>query len=170
VDDLAEERQFDFLEGEWDAVCSFPRPDGSWGEGPGTLTATRVLDGRVFLEFFEGPYLGESIKGLSLRAFNPHSRCWEHTWTDTASPGGFLVWRGRFEDGSITLCGEWDDDGGRRVQSRLTWSRITDRSAHWESHRSLDGGRTWARHWVIDLTRRGSSSWTRPPGRDPGSR
>jgi hypothetical protein len=36
----AEAKQFDFLEGEWNAVCRFPLPDGSWGEGPGSLTVT----------------------------------------------------------------------------------------------------------------------------------
>lgn len=149
-----EASQFDFLEGEWEAVCRFPRPDGSWGEGPGTLRATKVLDGCVFLEFFEGPYLGETIQGLSLRAFNPQTQYWEHTWTDTGSPGGFLVWRGRFKDGVIDLFGEWDDDRGQRVRSRLTWSAITERRAHWESHRSLDGGKTWSKHWVIDFTRK----------------
>jgi uncharacterized protein DUF1579 len=148
-----EAREFDFLEGEWNALCRFPRSDGSWGEGPGMLQATRVLDGYVLLEFFEGPYLGEHIKGLGLRAFNPVSRCWEHTWTDTASPGGFQVWRGRFEGAKIDLYGEWDDVRGRRVRSRLTWSEITGSRAHWESHRSLDGGVTWSPHWVIDFTR-----------------
>ena len=28
----AEARQFDFLEGEWNALCRFPLPDGAWGE------------------------------------------------------------------------------------------------------------------------------------------
>ena len=153
-----EARQFDFLEGEWDAVCRFPRPDGSWGEGPGTLKASRVLDGCVSLEFFEGPYQGSVIKGLGLRAFNPQTGVWEHTWTDTSAPGGFLVWRGRFEGGSIDLYGQWDGENGHHILSRLTWSRITDRSAHWESHRSMDSGKTWAKHWVIDLTRRISGS------------
>src|SRR5213593_3371224 len=98
---MPEAHEFDFLEGEWDAVCRFPRPDGTWGEGPGTLKATKVLDGSVSMEVFEGPYVGGLvIKGLGLRAFNPKSGCWEHTWTDSASPGGFPVWRGRFEDGT----------------------------------------------------------------------
>jgi hypothetical protein len=153
-----EAHQFDFLEGEWDAVCRFPRADGSWGEGPGTLKATKVLSGCVFLEFFEGPYQGEVIEGLSLRAFNPRTQCWEHTWTDTASPGGFLVWRGKFKDGGIDLFGEWDDEAGQRIRSRLTWSQITDRGAHWESYRSLDGGKTWSKHWVIDFTRKVSAN------------
>ena len=118
---MPEADEFDFLEGEWDAVCRFPYPDGSWGEGPGTLKATKVLDNR---------------KGL-----------------DTSSPGGFQVWRGRFEEGKIDLFGEWDDSG-HRVLSRLTWSAMTGSRAHWESHRSLDGGATWTKHWVIDFARR----------------
>ena len=50
----AEAKQFDFLEGEWNAICCFPLLDGSWGEGPGSLKASKVLDGGVSLEFFEG--------------------------------------------------------------------------------------------------------------------
>ncbi len=151
---VSPETQFDFLEGQWDAICRFPRADGSWGEGRGTLEATKVLDGHVFLEFFEGPYLGKRIKGLSLRAYNLRTLCWEHTWTDTAAPGGFLVWRGQFNDARIDLFGEWDDEAGQHIHSRLTWSEITERSAHWESHRSLDGGKNWSRHWLIDFTRK----------------
>jgi hypothetical protein len=150
----AETKQFDFLEGEWSALCRFPLPDGTWGEGPGSMTASKVLDGYVSLEFFEGPYQGEKIKGLGLRAFNPKTSQWEHTWTDTSAPGGFLVWRGRFAGGAIDLRGEWLDEAGRQVLSRLTWSRITDCSAHWESHRSLDDGKTWSKHWEIDFTRK----------------
>src|SRR5216684_3091495 len=81
----AEAKQFDFLEGEWNAICRFPLLDGSWGEGPGSLTASKVLNGCVSLEFFEGPYQGTMIKGLGLRAFNPQTSQWEHTWTDTSS-------------------------------------------------------------------------------------
>lgn len=151
---LTEAKRFDFLEGKWNAVCRFPRPDGSWGEGPGSMTVSRVLDGCVFLEFFEGPYLGMPIQGLGLRAFNPQTSEWEHTWTDTSAPGGFPVWRGRFEGDVIDLHGQWEDENGHEVRSRLTWSRITERSAHWESHRSMDGGKTWTRHWEIDFTRK----------------
>jgi hypothetical protein len=150
-------QQFDFLDGEWNATCRFPLLDGSWGEGPGSLTASKVLDGCVSLEFFEGPYQGTMIKGLGLRAFNRRTSEWEHTWTDTSAPGGFLVWRGRFEGKAIELHGQWDDENGHHVLSRLTWSRISERSAHWESHRSIDGGKTWNKHWVIDFTRRVTS-------------
>ena len=147
-------RQFDFLEGEWDAICRFPLSDGSWVEGPGSLKATKVLDGCVSLEFFEGRYREAFIKGLGLRAFNPRTFQWEHTWTDTSAPGGFLVWRGRFEGGAIDLHGEWVDETGQHILSRLTWSRITERSANWVSHRSLDRGKSWTKHWEIDFVRR----------------
>ena len=149
-----ETRQFDFLEGEWNAICRFPLPDGSWGEGPGSMTVSKVLDGCVSMEFFEGPYQGTMIKGLGLRAFNLQTSQWEHTWTDTSAPGGFQVWRGRFEDGAIDLHGQREDETGHDVLSRLTWSRITEWSAHWESHRSIDGGKTWTKHWTIDFTRK----------------
>jgi hypothetical protein len=149
-----EAHEFEFLEGEWTAVCRFPRADGSWGDAPGSLKASKILDGCASLEFFEGVYQGVAIKGVGLRAFNPKTQLWEHTWTDTLEPGGFRVWRGRFEGGKIDLFGEWNDDRGRRVLSRLTWSEITDNGAHWESHRSDDGGLTWAKHWVVDFVRR----------------
>jgi hypothetical protein len=155
--------QFDFLEGEWDAVCHFPNPDGTWGQGFGSLRATRVLDGAVFLEFFEGPYLGLSIKGLGLRAYNRERTQWEHTWTDSESPGNFHVWRGSFEGGAISLLSEWKDARGDSVLSRLTWSEIAFDRAHWESHRSYDGGRTWEKHWVIDFKKK--PDVTSNPGR-----
>ena len=47
------EREFDFLEGQWDAVCRVPSEEG-WVEAPGMLTASKTLDGLLFLEFFEG--------------------------------------------------------------------------------------------------------------------
>ena len=151
---VPEASQFDFLEGEWSAVCCYLCGDGTWGEGPGALKATKLLDGLVSMELFEGPYQGDMIKGLGLRAFNPQNRMWEHTWTDTSSPGGFNVWRGRFEGDHIDLLGQWKDADGQEIVSRLTWSQFTQRTAHWESHRSKDAGKTWEKHWVIDFTRK----------------
>ena len=118
------------------------------------MRATRVLDGRVFLEFFEGPYLGQVIQGLGLRAYNRERQRWEHTWTDSVSPGYFYVWSGRFEGETISLRGSWKDERGQEVLSRLTWSEITPERAHWESHRSRDGGKTWEKHWVIDFKKK----------------
>ena len=68
--------------------------------------------------------------------------------------GGFLVWCGRFEGGAIDLHSQWEDETGRNVLFRLTWSRIKERSAHWESHPSVDGGETWTKLWVIDFPRK----------------
>jgi len=147
------ERDFDFLEGEWDAFCRVPSKDG-WVEGRGSLSAARTLDGLVFVEHFEGIYHGGALKGLGLRAFNRETREWEHTWTDTLEPGHFHVWKGAFRDGKIDLLGRWNDADGGSVQSRLTWSNITAHGAHWESARSSDGGKTWEPHWVIDFRRR----------------
>jgi hypothetical protein len=147
------EREFDFLEGQWDAVCRVPVGD-EWVEAPGRLTASRTLDGLVFLEFFEGIYHGGALKGLGLRAFNRDTLEWEHTWTDTLAPGHFHVWKGVFRNGKIDFFADWKDENGTPVRSRLTWSEISSDSAHWESSRSTDDGKTWQLHWVIDLRRR----------------
>jgi len=143
---------FDFLEGDWDADCRVPTEDG-WNDAPGRLTAARTLDGAVFVEHFEGIYHGGPLKGLGLRAFNRETGEWEHTWTDTLRPAHFHVWRGTFAGGKIDLFADWIEDGAP-VRSRLSWSAITDDSAHWESSRSRDGGMSWELHWVIDFRRR----------------
>jgi hypothetical protein len=148
---MNEESQFDFLEGEWEALCRMPLENDEWNEGKGHLNARKVLDGTASLEFFEGPYGSGWIKGLGLRAFNRESRLWEHTWTDNANPGYFHTWRGAFEGGKIDLLAEWKEADGRPIRSRLTWSRIEPSSAHWESARSHDRGVTWELHWVIDF-------------------
>jgi len=147
------EREFDFLQGEWDAACRVPTADG-WMEAPGTMTVSRILNGLVSLEFFEGIYHGGALKGVGLRAYNRETREWEHTWTDSLEPAHFHVWKGVFRDGKIDLFGEWDEPDGKHVRSRLTWSDIRADSAHWESHRSSDGGKTWQPHWIIDIRRR----------------
>jgi len=152
--DMDPERDFDFLEGEWDALCRVPSEDG-WAEGRGSLSASRTLDGLVFVERFEGIYHGGALKGLGLRAFNRETREWEHTWTDNLEPGHFHVWKGVFRDGKIDSFAEWGEASGERIRSRLTWSNITTDSVHWESARSSDGGKTWELHWVIDFRRRG---------------
>ena len=147
------EREFDFLKGQWDATCRVPSAEG-WIEAPGTLTATRIVDGLVSFELFEGIYHGGALKGIGLRAFNRETREWDHTWTDSLQPGHFHVWTGVFRDGKCDLFSEWLEADGRRVRSRLTWSDITADSAHWESSRSYDGGQTWQIHWVMDIRRR----------------
>jgi hypothetical protein len=146
------ERQFDFLEGDWEAFCRVPSENG-WEEGPGRLTASRAVDGLVSVELFEGIYHGGALEGIGLRAFNRETQEWEHTWTDSLAPGHFHVWKGRFENGRVDLFGEWIE-AGRPVLSRLTWSDICEDSAHWESSRSSDGGKTWQLHWVVDIRRR----------------
>jgi hypothetical protein len=150
---MDEEREFDFLEGQWDVVCRVPVA-GGWEEAPGTLTASRALDGLVSIELFEGIYHGGALKGLGLRAFNRETREWEHTWTDTLAPGHFHVWKGAFSGAKIDLFATWTDETGAAVRSRLTWSGITPDSAHWESARSSDGGKTWQVHWIVDFRRR----------------
>jgi hypothetical protein len=103
----SEAKQFDFLEGEWNAICRFPLLDGSWGEGPGSLTARNS-----WMAAFPWNSSRDPIKELRSRPRSPRG-----------SPG--LGWLSGLPTG--------------------------------ESHRSMDGGKTWTKHWVIDFTRKATS-------------
>jgi hypothetical protein len=78
-------KQFDSLAGQWNAGCHLALPNGSWGGGPGSMTAGKVLDGCVSPEFFEGPCQGTIIKGLGLLRHQSADSQWERTWTDTSA-------------------------------------------------------------------------------------
>ena len=39
------------------------------------------------------------------------------------------------------------------VKARVTWSRITGKTARWEQAFSADGGQSWEVNWISDFTR-----------------
>ena len=71
----SELEQFDFWLGEWDLTWD----DG----GHGTNIITKILDGRVILENFDG-YPGTSLKGMSVSTYHEGSGLWQQTDQETA--------------------------------------------------------------------------------------
>lgn len=148
---------FDFLVGHWDVRHRRLRrrlaASDEWESFAGTLVNRPVLGGHGNVgdnHFVRGG--GQA--GIGLRAFDPASGDWLSWWLDGRRPTGFAPpLRGRFGDGTGLFAGE-DVEDGRPVRIRVTWSRITPRSARWEQAMSADGGVTWETNWVSDFERR----------------
>jgi hypothetical protein len=94
-----------------------------------------------------------TFRGLGFRAWDPATREWLSWWLDGRNPGQIgKPLRGRFVDGIGTYLSD-DEHEGRPVKARVTWSRITGKTARWEQAFSADGGVTWEVNWTSDFTR-----------------
>lgn len=134
--------EFDFWLGEWDLT---------WGDdGCGTNRITRILDGCVILEEFDGTP-SEAFRGMSVSVFNAQKGTWQQTWVDTA--GNYLDFVGSFVDEQMVLLREAVVEG-RPIRQRMVWYNISDDELDWNWERSDDGGETWNVLWHIHYRRR----------------
>jgi len=150
-------KDWDFLVGRWKVSHRRLRErlvgSDQWDEFGGTLVNWPVLGGRGnvgdnVMEFPSG-----TVRGVGLRAYDEASRQWSSWWLDGREPSTIAEpVRGRFADGIGTFVGD-DTVNGRKVTTRVQWSRITPTSARWEQASSADGGATWETNWVSDFTR-----------------
>jgi hypothetical protein len=128
---------FDFWLGRWDV---------RWGQGAhGTNEITKILDGRVILERFDGRP-GTELQGMSVSVYDAEDGLWRQTWVDSQS--GYLRFEGSHSDGVMELRGE--DDGDPR---RMRWLDIEQDSLTWLWERSRDGGATWETLWKLAYSR-----------------
>jgi hypothetical protein len=112
-----------------------------------------LLDGLGNLDQYHAVRNGESIKGVTLRLFNPATGEWSIHWADTVRAGTLLPpMLGRF-DGDV---GEFFGDemlDGRRVLCRFLWTRTPAESPRWEQAFSDDEGKTWETNWTMTFSR-----------------
>jgi hypothetical protein len=137
-----EAAQFDFWLGEWNLT---------WRDsGKGTNKITKVLDGCVILENFDGaPSM--QFRGWSVSSFDVATGEWKQTWVD--NQGGYLDFTGGFADGKMTLSRETTIEGKPALQ-RMVFSNIGENDLDWNWEHSLDGGGTWEPRWLIHYRRR----------------
>ena len=126
-------RQFDFWVGSWNAYDS-----------TGTLLGTNVIDiiqdSCVIRENWKSAR--SAYTGTSYNFYNPSSMQWTQTWVD--NQGGSLLLHGGIVDGSMQLSSApVNDNQGREVVNRITWTPLPDGSVrqHWET-------RTDGAQWV----------------------
>lgn len=144
----AEFSQMDFWVGEWDV---------SWEASPGTPAGggvnriTKILDGCVVQEAFDGGPSTGGLIGHSVSTFHSAPSLWRQTWVDNQG-GYFALTGGPAPDGTFVLTNTRLN--GRSPHLRMVFENIQANSLIWRWQRSTDGGVTWTDSWVINYRRR----------------
>jgi hypothetical protein len=149
--DSPQAHQFDFWAGAWNVESRTLQQDGTWLETDQEWRAEEVVGGCVFIDFADGNFSGQRMRGMGTRYWVPGEEKWIITWTSTDNPGGWGEWRGSFDaDGNADFFQETETPNGI-VTSRIRWEDITDNSAHWEYGISRDDGATWTTFWTMEF-------------------
>jgi hypothetical protein len=154
--------EFDFWVGDWDIDQKILRKDGTWLSEKARTSVSPSLDGCALVEhwegtvqfFWEGMTAPDSMKGLSVRAWDPESGQWFIWWMDTRSPRFGVPYRGRFDGGRGEFFRRWETPHGPR-RGRITFSDIQPGSVHWELAISSDEGKSWSTIWIMEMHRAG---------------
>jgi hypothetical protein len=150
------QHDFDFNLGTWKTNIKRLRHPlaGSkeWMDVSGTVTVSKVWNGRANLEEIEADGPAGHLEGLTLRLYNPESRQWYLYWSN--STGGTLGQPGigEFKNGRGEFYSQ-DMFNGRTILVRQVYSDITANSYRFEQSFSDDVGKTWEPNWVATLTR-----------------
>lgn len=148
---------FDFLVGRWTVHHRRLRKrlagGGDWDAFEGTLHNWPVLGGHGNVGDNLMDFPGGSFRGMGIRTFDKTAGLWSSWWLDGRDPSRIgAPLRGGFTGGLGTFHGE-DTVDGRKVVTRVVWSRTDAGTPRWEQFASGDDGRTWERNWVSDFRR-----------------
>ena len=118
----------------------------------GTVTVRKVWDGKAELEEIEADGPKGHWEGLTLFLYNPAAHQWSQSFAN--SKVGMLTSPniGELKDGQVVLSGQ-DTVNDRAILVRAVWSEIKPDSHQYEETYSNDGGKTWHRSFVANLTR-----------------
>jgi hypothetical protein len=157
--DHAEELMlFGQLVGAWDFDGVEYDADGGSRKHTGEWHFAWVLEGRAIQDVLVSPPRADRGKGqrsysygTTLRFFDPSIDAWRIVWADPV-PGNLAVLTASQVRDEIVIEGTTREG----LPLRWIWSEITDRSAHWRSVVSADGGTTWQLREEMRLRRRPS--------------
>jgi tetratricopeptide (TPR) repeat protein len=137
----AENRQFDFWLGEWNAVTT----QGAVPAGDSKIEL--ILEDCVVQENWKSknnPYSGKSYN-----IYNQSLKRWEQYWVDNV--GGNIFFYGELKDGIMNY---WTDEipqsDGTKLKRHLQFFPISHDTVRQFSQGSTDGGKTW--HVEYDFT------------------
>jgi hypothetical protein len=152
------QHDFDFNIGVWHThIKRILDPFASTSESVelnGTVTVRKVWDGKAELEEIEADGPKGHWQALTLFLYNPSAHQWSQSFVNskvgTLSPSSTNI--GEFKDGRAVLVGQ-DTVNSRSILVKAVWSDIKPDSHQYEESYSNDGGTTWVRSFIANLTR-----------------
>lgn len=157
----ANERDFDFTLGEWDADVTRYDPDGSVAlQAEGRWSARASFGGKVIEDHFVQRVDGvDNAAAFTLRTYCEETGRWEMVYLWAGQPAtGVLAFVGARVDGEMHLTLQALGPDGRVVLSRIRFFDVTSESFSWENRMSVDNGATWFRGISLKLRRRSQGS------------
>ena len=149
------QHDFDFNIGVWHThIKRILDPFASGSESVelnGTVTVRKVWDGKAELEEIEADGPKGHWEGLTLFLYNPSAHQWSQSFANS-KVGTLSSNIGEFKDGRVVLIGQ-DTVNDRTILVRAMWSDIKPESHQYEESYSNDGGTTWVRSFIANLTR-----------------
>jgi hypothetical protein len=118
----------------------------------GTVTVRKIWGGRAELEEIETDGPKGHWEGLSLFLYNPAVHQWSQSFINSKTPDLGTPLIGEFHDGHGELFGQ-DTFKNHTILVRGVWSGIEPTSHRYEESYSNDGGKTWKKSFLADLTR-----------------
>jgi hypothetical protein len=149
------QRDFDFNIGVWHThIRRTLDPFASASESVelnGTVTVRKVWGGKAELEEIEADGPKGHWEGLTLFLYNPRAHQWSQSFAN--SKAGLLTSNiGEYKDGRVVLIGQ-DTMNDKVILVKAMWSDIKPESHQYEELYSNDGGTTWVRSFIANLTR-----------------
>ena len=144
---------FDYFAGGWTTLQRRLKARGvgssEWEEFPANLCMTLYLGGLATVDEISFPSKGWA--GLTLRTFDVAGRQWSIYWISSATGRMDPPLVGGFDGDHGEFYGE-DNDNGRPVKVRFTWTKLDHDHARWEQAFSYDD-RMWETNWTADFLR-----------------
>lgn len=130
-----ESLQFDFWVGQWDVT---PWQGATPGQPAGFNDVHPILEHCIVFENWKS---GSGGEGKSFNYYDVNLNKWRQIWMDDS--GNPLDYTGEFRDGAMRFTGWNFDAQGRRLEQKLTFTRIDDNTVRQTFEQSPDGGKTW---------------------------
>lgn len=151
-----QQHAFDFHFGTWRTHILSRSSTASgatrWNKMTGAVIDQPLWNGRANLEKIEASGAAGHFQGLTLFLYDPKTGQWSQQFASSSDGIMEEPVYGEFKNGHGVFYG-WSGNGNKKALERDMWSNITPNSYHFEIASSADGGKTWVKEFIAQLTR-----------------